>query len=220
VTAARAATFPRPVRPNTLRTNNGYCTGDNNVGGTHRDHYVVRAPDNTPLDSTDNQPICAVNFSPYDTSVSPLPRARRTVVSRACRSQPISTTGSGCARSRRTCAERRLLHPGAHQCDLTNKASTPADDRVGQPEHRHDGSAATQARRHNRFGLRAGWAATDAGGYAPPRLAGRRAPADLRERRPGQHGLLYLARITPDYAGKTLQLSLWDLVTSAGRGNR
>ena len=89
--------------------NNKWCSGDQNLNGANiKTTYVVRAPDNTPLDDTDNPPICAITFDPYnadvfsflDTSVAAnntrgVPRSRSsrttsTSTSRSARCRPDS----------------------------------------------------------------------------------------------------------------------------------
>ncbi len=44
-----------------------WCMGDQNLAGsTVNTTYIVRAPDSTPSDLSDNPAVCAITFSPYD----------------------------------------------------------------------------------------------------------------------------------------------------------
>ena len=50
--------------------NDKWCTGDQDLNGANiKTTYIVRAPDNTPLNDTDNQPICAITFDAYNADV-------------------------------------------------------------------------------------------------------------------------------------------------------
>jgi len=198
-----------------LRSNNGYCTGDNNVGGNNIvTTYIVRGPDNTPLDNTDNPPICAINFSPYDTAVSPLLASN---TNRGLENVPFSSHFHNWFR---LCTiPSNMVETGDYyvqvrtNADLTNKGSTPQTTASGNLSIGTLGAAANVGTGgHNRFALRAGWGGDPtvngygtglglaADGRLPIYVNASQASTDF-----------YLARITPDYAGKTLQLSLWDI---------
>ena len=198
-----------------LRANNGFCTGDNNVGGTNIvTTYIFRGPDNTPLDNTDNPPICAINFSPYNSDVSTL---LANPANQGLENVPFSAHFH--AWFRLCTIPANMVQSGDYfiqvrtNADLTNKGSTPATTATGNLSIGTLGAAATvNTGGHNRFALRAGWNGTPTvNGYGTGLglAAAGRLPIYVNAAQANTD--FYLARITPDYAGKTLQLSLWDI---------
>jgi hypothetical protein len=197
------------------RTNNGYCTGDNNVGGSNIiTTYIVRGPDNTPLDNTDNPPICAISFSPYDQDVTTLLASG---ANRGLENVPFSAHFHNWFR---LCTiPANMVQSGDYyvqvrtNADQTNKGSTPVTTATSNLSIGTLGSAANPGTGgHNRFALRAGWGGDPTvNGYGTSLglAADGRLPIYVNATQANTD--FYLARITPDYAGKTLQLSLWDI---------
>lgn len=197
------------------RTNNGYCTGDNNVGGVNIvTTYIVRAPDNTPLDNTDNPAVCAINFSPYDTAVTPLLASG---ANQGLENVPFSAHFHKwfklCSIPSNMVATGDYFIQVRTNADLTNVGATPRTTATGNLSIGTLGAAATvNTGGHNRFSLRAGWGGNptvngygtnlglSAAGRLPIYVNATQANTDF-----------FLARITPAYAGKTLQLNLWDI---------
>jgi hypothetical protein len=198
-----------------LQQNNGWCTGDNNVGGNNIiTTYIVRAPDNTPLDNTDNPAICAISFSPYDSSVTTL---LANPANQGLENVPFSShfhtwfrlcrIPSGSVQTGDYYIQVRT------NADQTNRGSTPATTATSGLSIGTLGSAANPGTGgHNRFAMRAGWGGDPTvNGYGTGLglAADGRFPIYVNASQATTN--FYLARITPDYAGKTLQLSLWDI---------
>ena len=190
-----SANLPTTGPAQYLQANNGYCTGDNNVGG--------------------NNIVTTYSFALRTTRCSTAPTTSRSVRSTSApttrASRPFRELDAPGGLENvpfsahfhnwfRLCTiPSSMVQSGDYyiqvrtNADLTNKGSTPQTTATGNLSIGTMGSAANPGTGgHNRFGLRAGWGGdpTLAGYGTNLGLAGRRAPADLRERRPGQHGLL------------------------------
>lgn len=196
------------------RNNLTYCPGDQNLNGANIvTTYIVRGPDNTPLDTTDNPPICAISFDPYDQAVQPL---LDSPAARGRENVPFSAHFHNWFRLCRIPSGQVV--PGDYyiqvrtNADLTNAGSTPATVAQNGLQIGTLGSAATpNTGGHNRYSLRAGWVTSPT---ATPTSGGVGVSADGRLPiyvNVTAQSEFYLARITPDYQGKTLQLNFWDI---------
>lgn len=197
-----------------------YCSGDQNLNGANIvTTYIVRAPDNTPLDNTDNPPICAISFSPYDQAVQPLlndpsPQGLEHV--------PFSSHFHTWFRLCTIPAAQVV--PGDYyiqvrtNADLTNLGSTPETTATNGLSIGTLGQAANPGTGgHNRFSLRAGWTTSTTPGPLDGTNVGLSADGRLPIYANVQgNAQFYLARITPDYAGKMLQLNFWDIGDISG----
>lgn len=138
----------------------GSCPGDQNLNGANIvTTYIVRAPDDTPLDLTDNPAVCAISFDPYNEAVQPLlddPSAQ------GLENVPFSSHFHNWFRVCRIPAGQVV--PGQYyvqvrtNADLSNPGSTPRTVAQNGLSIGTLGQAATpNTGGHNRYAFRAGW---------------------------------------------------------------
>ena len=206
--------------PPTL-SGSSFCSGDQNLNGANIvTTYIVRAPDLTPLDDTDNPIICAISFSPTSTNIAPLlvntstgakinttsGLEQKTFSSEfhkyvnICQVPAASVTaGDYLVQIRTNALNPSSVAPTTTATSLSNAISiASADDTVGTGGH-------------NRYALQGLWGTAlgspaTIGVYADGKL-----PIYVNVPSNGVTTSFYLARITPNYAGKILQLNLWDI---------
>ena len=67
VTSAKAGIADAKAAQRYDYSNKAYCPGDQRINSLSNvtTTFIVRAPDTTPTDMTDNPAICAISFSPY-----------------------------------------------------------------------------------------------------------------------------------------------------------
>lgn len=212
-----------------------YCNGDwingwntSTPSQNFKTTWIVRAPDNTPLDYLDNPPICAITFDSYSGSIFNKISAT---------TNPLWNT-SGAAQ---TATEKvpfwhhfrnwfticnvptpvvgNYVIQVRNNANTTNLGSTPQTTAspglnigtLGGP------GATTAGDVHNRFSIRAGW-----GGQTPqasppttPWSQGLSVYAESKypiyTNQGNQLTTFYLSRITPEYAGSRIRLNLWDI---------
>ena len=198
-----------------INQNNVWCTGDNDVGGNNIvTTYIVRAPDNTPLDNTDNPAVCAISFSPYDANINTLlANGANQGLENAPFSSHFHTWFRICRIPSAQVVSGDYYVQVRTNADQTNRGSTPATTATSNLGIGTLGAASNPATGgHNRFAMRAGWGGDPTvNGYGTGLglAADGRFPIYVNASQATTN--FYLARITPDYAGKTLQLSLWDI---------
>jgi hypothetical protein len=205
-------------------SNTAYCPGDQMINGLDNltTTYIVRAPDDTPLDLTDNPAICAISFSPYtgnyfnmlDQTQSgwntpeglenmPFWKVFRRWVDICTVNNPIvgqyvtqvTTTANQSAPHFSTTASLSLAAGGA-----------------GSLETR-DNTIVTGG--HNRYALRAGFGSgTSLDGTGVAEFAGGRLPIYVNQNTSSAN--FYLAQLQPQYAGSTLALNFFDIADTAG----
>ena len=205
-------------------TSDNYCPGDQTINGKSdiTTTYIVRAPDTTSQDLTDNPAICAISFSPYTGSIY-----NRLING----SGNVITTNSGGLENmpfykffRQWTDICSVASPvvGDYVIQVTTTASqsspnfsttaslTPGGGGAGSLETR-DMSIATGG--HNRYALRTGWGSsmtgTDLGVYGGGRL-----PIYVNQNTSSAN--FYLARIESQYAGMTMGLTFFDIADTAG----
>jgi hypothetical protein len=202
-------------------TGASFCPGDQNVGGQNiTTTYIVRSPDATPLDDTDNPIICEISFSPYTSNVAGL-------LVNTTTGAKIATTGG---LEQKTFASE--YHQDVNICSVPAGSVTAGDYLVQvRTNAKNPGSVAPDTTGdtvltglsvatsddtlgtggHNRYAIQAEWGATlgtpaTLGVYADGKL-----PMYVNVPQNNVTTSFYLARITPNYAGKILQLNLWDI---------
>lgn len=235
--AALVAAYPtaaddannRYARSTGAGTQNGYCSGDQDVGGRNIiTTYIVRAPDGTPLDSTDNPAICAISFSPQDQAVGNL-------LLNAAGTAP-STTKYG--------LEQQLyaahLHKDFTVCKITNpvagdyilqirtNALNPAnvsptvvaDASIDPLVKANIGLASNPGTGgHNRYTINSFWGTTCCSNVTGlSTFAEGKLPMYVNVATIPSTTNFYLAKITPQYAGKILQLNFWDIADGGTSG--
>jgi hypothetical protein len=203
-----------------------HCTGDNNVNGANIETtFIVRGPDSTPLDSTDNPPICAISFGPNNAQVGPL---LANTANRAPENVPFS------AHFRRwfglCTVPAGQVQRGDYfvqvktNANTTSRGATPRTAATTGLDIGTLGEAGNiDTAGHNRYALRAGFVDNPAADRQARGLVdGAGVGLSANGRLPIYVNVtattteFYLARITPEYAGKTLLLSFWDIADGAG----
>jgi hypothetical protein len=221
-----------------------WCTGDQrlaatggSVGSSIVTTYIVRAPDDTPSDVTDNPAICAISFDPwgdpgqgsnpwpagmgnlFDLLNSNTARGRENVVFRDHYRKwfPICTIPAGSVQEGEYVVQVRT------NADLSDPSySTTADLASGAGSLENAADPLPNTGGHNRHMIRAGLAADLTGAPASVRTgislsALGHLPIYMNQIPPGgAQAEFYLARILPETAGKTLQLTFWDMADISG----
>jgi hypothetical protein len=225
-----------------------WCTGDQNLTATGANNgsaivttYIVREPDNTPSDVTDNPAVCAISFDPYgnpgqgstawinaartggngifDFLNSNANRGRENVRFRDHYRKwfPVCTVPSG------SVVEGDYILQVRTNADLSSPLySTTASlaGSAGSLENADDPYPVTGG--HNRYMLRTGWGTTlstpSGTTFTGVSLSGLGHLPIYMNQIPagGATAEFYLARITPETAGKTLQLTFWDMADISG----
>jgi hypothetical protein len=201
--------------------NKAYCPGDQRINGLNNvtTTYIVRAPDATPSDITDNPAICAISFSPYSSGYFnlldqtkanwntpqglenlPFWKIFRRWVDICTINAPV--VGDYITQVTTTASQASPLFS-------TNASLTPALG-AGSLEDR-DPSIVSGG--HNRYALRSGFGASVSGtGLAV--FAGGRLPLYVNQNT--SSATFYLAKVQPQYAGTTLSLTFFDIADTAG----
>jgi hypothetical protein len=217
-----------------------WCTGDQRVsqsanrGSAVRTTYIVRAPDDTPSDVTDNPPICAITFDPWGDpahgsngwpagisnmfqmlqSNAPLGREELVFRDHYRKWFPVCTVPAGSVRDGDYVVQIRTnADLSSPRRNVTGGLDGDAGSLVNA-DLRDDGG-------HNRYMLRTGFG-TDLS--VDPRPASMSEGVSLAAlghlpvymNQLGAVATFYLARITPETAGKTLQLTFWDMADIQG----
>jgi len=198
-----------------------YCSGDQNVGNSNIiTTYIVRAPDATPLDNTDNPIICAISFSPNAGGIAPL------LIDTATGAKVVTTTGL----EQKTFASE--FHKYTNICSVPGGSVTSGDYLVqvranaSNPSSVPPTTTATSLSSsisiassddtvntggHNRFALQGLWGTALGTPATIGVFADGKLPIYVNVPTIGVSTSFYLARIPPQYAGKILQLNLWDI---------
>ena len=199
-----------------------WCPGDNGLAGTgYQMTVIVRAPDNTPFDYTDNDVVCATRWGadqPTDQAefVADLldDAGRQPVWSAAA----AGYTAPGAATVPFRDAFREWVEvctdPTPEAGDYIIQIRTNAD---ASDPRAQDPTIATRGR--NRYALRAGIGSPGgpAFGSGVSLSADGRLPifVNVPPGAPSSCGgiptCFYIARVSPDYAGQRLQLDIFDL---------
>jgi hypothetical protein len=220
-------------------TNLDYCPGDTNLGNTDlaaakqvQTTYIVRAPDATPLDNTDNPILCAMTFSGYnaldETALNNLLSAAAPVQGTEQekvgtwyhRWYPVCKIANGYAST----------HPGNYIVQMKTNADVTTPVKFGGPSFVSSGTPVSAGSLngtestvtfprigHNRYAMRSGWSGSSVGSSAWGQNLSTYAAGHLPiyvnvstvsgTYKPS----FYLARVPTKYSGKILQLDFWDL---------
>lgn len=203
-----------------------FCTGDVAINGLSNltTTYIVRAPDLTPLSDTDNPIICAISFSPYSTSMTNLlidssgnqitttgGLENMVFSSEYHKYVDICTVPAGTVQAGDYLIQMRTnaLNPSSVPPTTTATTLSPSISIASL-----DPSIATGG--HNRYAIRSNWGSTPYTGTLAQKanlgvFADGRLPMFDNVAAGATPTTFYLARITPNYAGKVLQLNLWDI---------
>ena len=202
LTAAQVVQYPTSTiapatRYNTAATSK-YCTGDQTYDGGGSTPvwttYVVRKPDASPWDPTDNPVLCSVEFPGYTGDI-------RTALQQAT---PLANAPTYFARYFRqwyTLCTVNTPEVGTYFVQITTALKA-------------DGTVAPNGHGQNRFALRArlnGLDSTLAHTYGEGRMS-------IFANFPGTTAVLPLARILPGASGRTIELSLFDAGDLQGTG--
>ena len=212
------------------RANNKYCTGDNAINNYANipTTYIVRAPDGTPLSNTDNPAVCAITFSPYNNqNITDL-------LLNSSKDGP-STTKYG--------LENQLFASHYHKqftiCTINNPVvgdyilqvrtnalnpslvppttvATSSIDPLAQTSI--DLANGTTVGGHNRYTFRAYWGTDVTSGNGLAAFADGKLPLYVNVGSTPSVSTFYLAKISPEYAGKVLQLNFWDIADGGDSG--
>ena len=244
VTTAPYKTDPRYAGTALAPEPNSFCTGDNDSGAPKdkpdTTTYIVRAPDGTPLDSFNNPAKCAISFqgrNPAGVGNALSVPANATLDSLL---NDLSTAnleqmkfidhyhqwvdvckvpgGSVQAGDYIVQVKTNALNPASVAKTVVAGATLDLSTSLDL-----DGLPDTGG--HNRYSFRA--TGSNGAGFADPTkrsglafFAESRLPMYANVSSTPTTASFYLARITPQYKGKTLQLKLWDIadvgVGSAG----
>jgi Flp pilus assembly protein TadG len=227
--SAAADAANRYVRSTGAGNQNKYCTGDNNVGGTNIvTTYIVRAPDGTPLDSTDNTAICAVSFSPEDQPVSNLllTGAAASATKYGLEQQlfanhfhkdfTICKIANPVAGDYIVQIKTNALNPSNVPPTTIADATIDSSVRANIAQATNPGTGG-----HNRYTIDSFWGGsccTNAAGLST--FAEGKLPMYVNVAMVPSTTNFYLAKITPQYAGKILQLNFWDIADGGTAGIR
>ncbi len=251
ITGAQAATlqanFPGDPYWNQryLNGRTPWCTGDQRLTGNGGSNgsaivttYIVREPDNTPSDVTDNPAICAISFDPYGDPAngsvawpaSPnnnifgllnnnTTRGRENQVFRDHYRKwfPVCTVPSG------SVVEGDYILQIRTNADLSSPLTSITGSLAGSAGSLENAAEPyPNTGGHNRYMLRTGWG-TDLSNPSGTTFTGvslsglGHLPIYMNQIPPGgATAEFYLARITPETAGKTLQLTFWDMADISG----
>jgi len=202
-------------------SNAAYCAGDQRINGRSdvTTTFIVRAPDSTPTDMSDNPAVCAISFSPYTSGY----------FARLDQTAP----GWGLPGGLEQMPFWKVFRQWVDICtvnspvvgDYITQVTTTADQSfpltsttgslsvstgAGSLENR-DPSINTGG--HNRFSLRSGFGPT-VSGTGVSVFAGGRLPIFVNQG--SSSATFYLAQLQPQYAGATLSLDFFDIADTAG----
>jgi len=216
-----------------------YCMGDQNLAGSTGNPnsvittYIVRAPDDTPSDLSDNPAICAITFDPYNPNGTTQMYDRlntNAVVGRENQRFgdhyrkwfPVCTVPSG------------QVQEGTYVLQVRTNANLSAPPTMGSglsasninagltgAGSLENASGATNTSGYNRYTLRAGRGSNLTNDYLTAftgvSVSGiGHLPIYMNRISPSAE--FHLARIVPETAGKTLQLIFWDMADLSGTG--
>lgn len=187
-----------------------YCSGDTAAYGAGSvTSFYVREPDNTPFNIYDNPIISTGTCSPQQFGAYDEPFY--TLLEQVGTGHPYADTFA--AEFRRWVQICEIPAAQVQQGDYIVQVRTNASP--GAPTV-YDPSYVEGGRNH--FSLRAGY---DTGGSAPDGtgvelFAAGTMAIDVNV--PGASTLMELAKITPEYAGRTLRIELWDVGDAAAAG--
>ena len=212
-----------------------YCNGDwvsgwNTAVGAQnaKTTWIVRAPDNTPLDSLDNPPICSITFDSYSgpvfNRISATTNPRWNTTGPA---QPATEKVPFWKHFRQWFTICNVPSPTVgdyiiqvrNNADTANLGSTPRTTATpGLDVGTLTGpGATTPGNLHNRYSIRTGWAGATPQA-APPSSPWSQGLSVYAERafpiytnQGNQLTVFHLSRITPEYAGSRIRLNLWDI---------
>lgn len=193
--------------------NNQWCVADSDQNGVDVETtYLVRAPDGTPEAPLDNPVVCAVTFGAYDASVysllnqtdgyrdGPIGPEHRPFVAHFRRWTDVCQVPA---------AE---VVPGDYLLQVTTTA-----DRSDPPSSltRHDPAVATGG--YNKYAVRAGSGSPGTSGFADgvQVAADGYLPIYVNQAGAGTTSGFSLARVPSRYAGRTLELELFDVADGA-----
>lgn len=203
LTTAQIVQYPTssiaPATRYSPASNSPYCTGDQTYDGGGSTPvwttYIVREPDASPWDPTDNPAVCSVDFPGYTGDIrsallqgSPFPAGAPTYFAQYFRQWYTLCTVSS---------------PQVGTYFVQINTSTKAD-----------GTTAPNGHGQNRFALRArldGQDSTNARTYGEGRMS-------IYANFPGTTAVIPLARIMPGASGRTIELSLFDAGDLQGTG--
>lgn len=198
-----------------------WCPGDNGLVGNYEMTVIVRAPDGTPFDNTDNPVVCWTrwgNDEPADQAefVTDLldPTGRQPVASSSAAGYSVPGAAS--------MPFRDYFREFANVCSVS---SPVIGDYVVQIRTNADAtnptvwdtSINTQGR--NRYSMKVGFGASTSGTYGSGvsiSADGRlpmfvNVPPGARSSCAGSPTCFYIARVLPEWAGQQLQLDVFDL---------
>lgn len=174
--------------------------------------YIVRGPDDTPFDNTDNPIICGKTFDAYDENTWPLLNQAD-----GYKDGNIGTENMPFDEHFRQWVDICSVPAGSAQIgEYLIQVTTTAD--LSSPPNSlvvHDSLVNTRG--YNKFSMRAGFGtpgtanfSTDLNLFADGRL-----PITVNQSVGGTPTNFYLAHITPEYAGQILQLEFFDVADGA-----
>lgn len=190
-----------------------YCVADaaipNSSNWDMDTSYVVREPDDTPFDNSDNPIICGKTFGSYNESVVGL------LQSSTVRSPENMTFASHFRRWTTICTVPwNQVQVGDYLLQITSTASQSSPpSSLGN----HDSTISTGG--YNKYMLRAGWGTNpSAAGWntGVNLFADGRLPIYVNQSDSSISSTFYLARIVPEYAGQMLEIELFDIGDGAG----
>lgn len=193
--------------------NNQWCVADADYGGNDVETtYLVRGPDGTPEAPLDNPVVCAVTFGDYDESVYPLLDQAD-----GYRDGPIGPEHLRFVDHFRRWADVCRV-PAAQVVagDYLLQVTTTADQSNPPASlSLFDPTVATGG--HNKYAVRAGAGTPGAAGFADGvRVAADgRLPIYVNQAGAGTTTGVSLARVPSRYAGRTLELELFDVADGA-----
>jgi hypothetical protein len=202
--------------------NKAYCPGDQLINGKSdvTTTYIVRAPDTTPLDMSDNPAVCAISFSPYTSGYFNLLDQTQAGwnTNRGLENMPfwkhfkrwtnICSVSSPVVGDYITQITTTANQSAPHFS--TTGTLSPSTGGAGTLEQR-DTSIVTGG--HNRFSLRSGFGSS-INGVGVGQFAGGRLPLFVNQNT--SSASFYLAQLQPQYAGATLSLTFFDIADTAG----
>jgi hypothetical protein len=195
-----------------VQGNGSYCVGDQDINGTNvKTTYIVRAPDNTPFDNTDNPAIsgCSRTFDAYNEPVYPLLNQTDGYKDGNIGSENVPFS-SHFRRWFTMCSiPAGSVQVGDYFLQMRTNAnlSSPPSSLLN-----YDPTVATGG--YNRYALRAGFGSAISGTGVSV-FADGRLPIYVNQGQGAPATNFYLARITPEYAGQILQLEFYDVADGA-----
>ena len=203
-----------------VRGNTNFCPGDHrihlnpsppSVVGLVETTYLLREPDNTPFDNTDNPVICAVTFDAYnqdtyDLLMNPNPIGSENMAFRDHFRQWTSVCS----------VPWNDVVVGDYLLQVTTTA-----DQSSPPASLENFDDGVSTGGHNRYALRAGFGDPTSASFATGLnlFADGRLPIYANQNGGGDTTNFFLARIAPEYAGQVLELEFYDVADTPGTAN-